>query len=175
MCLYWDCIGIGLKKFINTTKTYSMSVTRNKPCLGLLSGREGRHLTSKFNCQFSERSPCAIPRRTIFEDQVEGDGGWQPGKQLEYHPVTAIPAYGQSTIKIQKREDLIPSGSLGRASERSWNFQGMNRLSTGLKEVPVIMLRKASDLESVRVAELGGNSKHQMEGVDGHQTTPWIH
>ena len=49
LCRHW------INKFINTTKTYSISSTRSRPCLCLL--------TSRYKCQFSERNPCEIPRR----------------------------------------------------------------------------------------------------------------
>ena len=75
------------------------------------------------------------PKKTqVSKDQAEEEGqveGWgrRAGKQFEYHLINAIPAYSQSTVKIQKREGLIPSRDLGKEVKSS----GMNSLSTGLK------------------------------------------
>lgn len=55
----------------------------------------------------------------IFKDQAEVQWEQQPGEQFEYHLINAIPANGQSTMKIQKGEDLILSKDLGEVSEKS--------------------------------------------------------
>lgn len=110
------------------------------------------------------------PKKTqVSKDQAEEEGqveGWgRTGKPFEYHLINAIPAYSQSTVKIQKREDLIPSRDLGKEVKSS----GMNSLSTVLKWVlvttVVMVLRKA-------FPRLGTSCTNGEEWMADHQTTP---
>lgn len=68
---------------------------------------------------FGKKAMGVSKKTQVFKNQVEEEGGLQPEKQFEYHLINAVSASGQSTIKIQKREDLLLSEGLGRASERS--------------------------------------------------------
>lgn len=134
-----------LNKFINTTKTYLVSITRNRSCFSLLSGWEGRHLTRKYNCQFSERGTCEIPRRqkspriTLRQKGGGVVGVWvavqQPGKQVESSLDECFTSIWPKYYQNIKEGGFNSLWRFGEGITKELEFSGMNRLSTGLKWV----------------------------------------